>query len=196
MNGHRACQHYHALKKHFSTDKYDVFKEPRVMIPEDSFFKQKERFLYDKLASNFESKELLEFMVANFVYGYEGFVYDPAPGIENYKTWLKNKQMISRLFEEEMLKVDQYCEDKGYTSGKLLSFDGPNPPPLLKMFLGKFVSIETMVIADSYLNYLTEWKGSMSFLFTDEIRRIDKSRRFIKFDKERTDKVIESWGPN
>lgn len=189
MTGHKAYQHYLALKKHFNEDKYSVFDKPRVEIPEAIFIKRNERWLWEKFAEGKSGPELMTFMVANMAKGHDSFIFDMEKAEELSTQWLRAEQSVTRLFELELESIHSLCPD----SKKLLEFNGPTPPGLLQLYLGGRVSLHTMVLLNSHLNYLDDWKGSMSFLFENEIRRIDKSQRFIKFNKDRIKKVIEQF---
>jgi len=190
VNGHRAYQHYLALKKHYTVDKYSVFQEPRVPVPEATYLKRNDHYLWEKFAKLFHSTpEVMTFMIANFAAGNESFVHNMEVANDHFIKWQKNSQSITHLFQSELDFIQTHCKD----STHLLEFQGASPPALLNMYLGRHVSIQTMVILNAYLNYLKGWKGSMSFLFENEIRRIDKSQGFVKFNKERVQKVIESF---
>lgn len=174
-----------ALKKHFTTAKYDVFKEPRVKIPEATFLKRNDRFLWDKLAQDMQPKELLDFMVANFLYQNYTFIYDMPKAQECYTKYLKNRGMLTYLFENEVSSLD--VNDEGLLNGC--------PPGLLSSFLGGRVSIETLCILSNYSEFLDDWEVTTLGLFEETIRHIQKARRFIKFNSEKIEKILveETW---
>lgn len=193
MNGHRAFQHYLALKKHFSTDKYDIFEKPRVDIPEEVFNKRNDRKLWDHLTAVHPSTPfLMDFMVANFAYGLPGFVYEIEAATENHKTWQKRRQSRIYTFETDAHIIADMLTEHKISQSSFINFNGPSPPLLLNMFLGKRIGLETMVILNDGLGYIDQWKGQMSFFFENEIRRIDKSQRFIRFNKEMVKDGIEA----
>lgn len=192
MNGHRAYQHYIALKSHYSKDAFSVFETPLVPIPEATFLKRNDRGLWDKLARDYGT-EILNFMVSNMAYGNTGFLYNPEDSHMYYTNWIRTKQSITKVFEDEVTAIAETSINLKIPSDKLLNFDSVSPPALLNMYLGKHVSLETMVILNSELNYINDWKGQMSSFFTDEIRRIDKSQKFIKFNKEKVREIIASF---
>jgi hypothetical protein len=77
----------------------------------------------------------------------------------------------------------------------IFHFTSNSYPGILKLFLGKQISIETVRILDDMLNVVEKWKEntSMVFLWENDIRRIDKSKGFVKYDKERIVKVFASF---
>lgn len=194
MNGHRAFQHYLALKKHFTEDRFSVFDNPRVLVPEDKFLKRNEHYLWEKFAGRFTSTpELMTYMIANFAAGNDNFIFNQEQADSNFITWSKRSQSATHLLEMELENVLEFARKRNIPSSALMQFQGASPPLLLNMYLGGHICIHSMVILNSELNYLKDWKGSMSFLFEDQIRRLDKSQRFVKFNKERVQKVIESF---
>lgn len=194
MNGHRAFQHYLALKKHFTEDRYSVFDAPRVFVPEATFLKRNEHYLWEKFAARFTSvPELMTYMIANIAAGHDNFVFDQEAGDRNFTTWTKRSQSATHLLEMELENVQDFAVKRKIPVSALLQFQGASPPLLLNMYLGGHICLQSMVILNSELNYLKDWKGSMSFLFEDQIRRLDKSQRFVKFNKDRVKKVIESF---
>jgi hypothetical protein len=195
VNGLRVYQHYLALKKHYTNDKYDVFTSPRVPVPEGTFAKRNDRKLWDAFAARFaKAPDVMDYMVANFAYGNPSFFWDSESGDANHAIWKGNKQKITYLFEGDLNTIRSFVEK---CSGEVdvINFDGSTPPHLLNLFLGKKISLESMVILNSGLGYIDQWKGQFSTLpfFTDEIRRIDKSQRFIKFNKDHVKSELESF---
>jgi hypothetical protein len=180
MNGHRAYQHYLALKKHFTTAKYNVFEEPRVKIPEATFMKRNDRALWEQLAQSKEPKEVLDYMVANFLYGNPNFLYDKETAEANYTRYLGNRGRTTYMFWTEYEELD--LADPALYEGC--------PPDLLNMYLGGRVSLETLCILSNYRDFLDDWESTTLGLFEETIRHIKKSRRFIKFNKERVEQVL------
>ena len=66
---------------------------------------------------------------------------------------------------------------------KDLEEDCPSIPYLFQMFIGNHITLETLIIIDSLHPYLHIWKKNMDNLFGDELRRLVKSKRFVKFDE-------------
>lgn len=189
MTGYRAVQHYLALKKHFNSDKYNFFNTPRVDLPEAAYLKRRDRVLWEVLAQKYStSVAIIPYMVSNFAYGNPNFLYDGEIAIANHTTWVKNQQSITRLFENDLCKIAEE-KDKGFSNQDMMNFVGMEPPHILNMFLGKHISLETMVILNSEINYINEWKSQMSSFFENEIRLIDKSQKFIKFNKVKTAEI-------
>jgi hypothetical protein len=171
MNGLRAYRHYMALKKHFSEENYHVIEKPLVMIPEATFFKRNDRALWDKLAGKYESVELLHYMVANFIYGFTQFVYSPEEGEANYKKWIKTKQSLLYIFQNEVSEINPQA----------------NASELLSMFMAGKVSIETLAILSYYNTFLDDMVSSLERW---ELDRIKKARCFIRFDKEKVEEIL------
>lgn len=192
MDSFQAYKFYIATKLHFTTDGYNVFKtNGAVKATRDSFYKRNDNLLFDKLARKFvEPRELIQYFVANFAYGNENLVYTPEESDYNYKQWMKVKQSLSKFFEDDLDKIISRCE----TESKLELYTSGNDPILFKMFIAKEISIETVCILNSFVNFIPKWKSShMNFMWESDIRRIEKCSGFVKPDKARIDKIYENY---
>jgi hypothetical protein len=66
-----------------------------------------------------------------------------------------------------------------------LNSEFPRVPHLFQMFLGKHITLETLIIVDRFNPFLETWKKNMGQLFQEEIRRIIKTKPFIRFDEKK-----------
>jgi len=160
-------QHYLSLKNHFTNPKYDFFKygaKTRASIT--SFNKRKDKYWFEKTSRKYSDKEVVDFLVSNFTATdnpqnlWIGEIINS--GERNYAEWTKRQQSLTYLFREQSSELfsenkldDVFNCSKGH-------------PPVLKMFLGGKISLETLVIYDKI------------FLFGN------------KFDKKLLDPVWES----
>ena len=60
-----------------------------------------------------------------------------------------------------------------------------NHPTLLKMYLGKRIQLETMVIINQILSYSRRWSKDLDddIIWSSTCRRIDKYSSFVQVDK-------------
>lgn len=189
MNGYRAYQHYLALKKHFTTEKFNVMETPRVLIPEATFVKRNDRWLWEKLAQTLPGPELLEYMVANVAMGFPGFVYDHAQAGSNYNAWIKNKQSRTRNFENAASII---CDelDSARTLEAWFEFDGHSPPILLNKLMSGEFPLDVVSIFDQSMGLSEKWEKVNSSLFAEQLLLIKKVKPFVKFNKEKISTVI------
>ena len=97
---------------------------------------------------------------------------------------------VSQIFENDLHTILLHLEKERMTEQEL--YEG-NPPELFKMYLGKYITIETMVILDHFANYLTNMTSKINLLWGEECRKIDKCKGFVKFDKDRLTQVYNNF---
>jgi hypothetical protein len=181
-----------AVKLHFTTNSYNVFNNRgHVKGARDTFYARNDRFIFEKLARKFPTeRDIIQYFVANFAYGNQEVVYEPSTGDSNLITWNKRKQSISQVFESDLHTILLHLEKNGMTEKHL--YEG-NPPELFKLYLGGYVTVETMVILNSFADYLTTLKLQLNLLWAEECRIIDKCKGFVKFDKDRLLQVYQTF---
>ena len=192
MDGYKAWKLYMAVKLHFTTNKYNVFNNRgHVKGARDTFYNRNDRFIFEKLARKFASEQdIIQYYVANFAYNNPEVVYSPSEADDNLTLWKRRKQSISQVFEDDLHRILLHMEKCKVSKEEL--YEG-NPPELFKLFIGGFVTIETMVILNSFASFLPSWEGKLNLLWEEEYRRIDKSKGFVKFDSERLLRVYKKY---
>ena len=182
---------YLSMKNHFTKDKYDYHKyRGKVRATNESFYKRKDRFWFEKLARNKSDQEVIDFFVSNFI-----SCTDPSKlwigemikeGEDRYTEWKKRNQSLSYIFKEESehlfenQKVDEIFDcSKGH-------------PPVLKKFLNGTISIETLVIYDKiFLFGNTFDKKLLDPVWESVSMRIKKYSPFLNIDVPRYKKILQ-----
>lgn len=188
-----AYRMYLAVKMHFMTDKYDItVSKDHIRVSQKKFAERNQFGLYEKLADKFDTKqELAQYLVSNFAYGAWGntdIVYGSAENDQMHLEWQRRKQSITQIFKTDLSYIRLHYETNGLNFKDDVGSKFPNIAALFHMFLGGHITLETVVILDSFHPFLDSWKQSMGSLFADEIRRIIKAKPFIKFDKTKLEK--------
>lgn len=138
---------YLALKSHFSNVRYDYFLyNKKVRASESSFLRRKDRYFFEKTSRKYSDKEIVDFLVSNFVATdnpsnlWIGSIINS--GERNYSEWMKRQQSLTYLFKEQSEELlseikleDAFNCSKGH-------------PPILKKYLAGKIGIETLVIYD------------------------------------------------
>lgn len=145
-----------SIKNHFTQEKYDYHKYcGKIRSSLQSFYKRKDRFFFEKMSRQKSDEEILSFFVANF-----SSAEDPQSlwigdiikeGESVYLNWQKKSQSSQSLkycFEQE---INDLFLDDDFVS--LFKINGSSHPKILKKFLRKEVSLETLVILDKILNF-------------------------------------------
>jgi len=184
VDGYKAWKLYMAVKLHFTTQKYNVFNNRgHVKGARDTFYNRNDRFIFERLARKFPTeRDLIQYFVANFAYDNGEVVYEQADGETNLTKWNKRKQSISQVFESDLHNIILHLEKNSLTEKQL--YESSGIPEIFKLYLGGYVTIETMVILDHYANYLAN-NSQINLLLGEEYLRIEKCKGFIKFDKDR-----------
>ena len=77
----------------------------------------------------------------------------------------------------------------------IINFTLNQYPSILNLYLGKQIGIETLRIIDDFENLLGTWKqhSSMLLLWENEIRKVEKIRGFVKYDKDKVLTVFNQF---
>ena len=138
---------YLAIKSHFTNLKYNYFLyNKKVRASESSFNRRKDRYFFEKSSRKYSDKEIVDFLVSNFVATdnpsnlWIGSIINS--GERNYSEWMKRQQSLTYLFKEQSEELlseikleDAFNCSKGH-------------PPILKKYLAGKIGIETLVIYD------------------------------------------------
>ena len=183
---------YLSMKNHFTKDKYDYHKyrgKSRATV--QSFYKRKDRFWFEKLARNKSDQEVVEFFVSNFI-----TCTDPGKlwigemikdGEGRYTEWKKRNQSLSYVFKEE---TESLFSDGNFDS--MFAVDGTRHPQILKEYLRKNISIETLVILDKILGFRDNFDSHLKDPVWETVSmRIKKYSPFLNIDVQRYKQILK-----
>ena len=179
--GFDSYQLYLGIKLHFNSESYDFIKyNGKVKADLPSFLKRNDRFHFGKLSRLYKD-ELLDFYVANLSLK-DKWIGDLLDNESKkvYLDWKKRNQKLTYQFEQDVMKL---LEKK--TIQEILTVKNGQHPHLLKQFLGKKISLETMCILDEITEYSKKWNELISetLIYPETINKINKYKSFISFDK-------------
>ena len=153
---------YTAYKLHFTTS-YDIIKyqgKIKAVTPA-SFDIRKDRFFFHKLAKKFDGEETYgNFLIANLIYNpkiWSGeLVTEEAYSV--YKEYQKRMESLSYTFKEELGNILDLEDDVRPDDFKELFIVIKNDHPwMLKQYLAKKVSLETLLILNKCLGFMAYW---------------------------------------
>ena len=185
-------QHYLSLKNHFTNPKYDFFKYgAKTRASVTSFNKRKDKYWFEKTSRKYSDKEVVDFLVSNFVATdspgnlWIGEIINS--GERTYAEWMKRQQSLTYLFKEQSSELfsenkldDVFNCSKGH-------------PPVLKMFLGGKISLETLVIYDKiFLFGNTFDKKLLDPVWESVSLKLKKYSPFINIDVFNYRKILRS----
>ena len=179
---------YIALKLHFTTDKYDVVKQRgKVKASRQAFAKRTDLFSIRKISKNYSDEEVANFLVANFVSGDRwGGMFDIDAG-ERYQLWKKKIESLSYNFSQELDALIEEIEDKNLKLSEIFSVQSGQHPYIIKAFLRKTISIETLVILEKLNKYVEVFDKEITdtVVWPDISRLIKKYKPFLSIDTEK-----------
>ena len=186
--GYDAYTLYLGIKLHFHSKDYDFIKyNGKVKSDINSFLKRKDKYHFGKLFKT-HKQELQDFYIANLSLKdlWAGDLLDNEC-VKVYKDWKNRNQKLTYLFETEV--ADSL---RKRNINKVLEVKNGQHPILLKEFLGKKISLETMCILDEIIGYTNDWERLISenLVYPDIQNKINKYKSFVSVDIKKYKKVL------
>ena len=180
--GYDAYTLYLGIKLHFYSEDYNFIRyNGKVKADINSFLKRKDKYHFGKLYKKYK-QNLQDFYIANLS------VYDLWAGdlLENecekrYMEWKKRQQKLSYMFETEV--SDQI---RKYKINTLLKVNKGQHPRLLKAYLGKEISLETLCIMDEIIGFSTDWERLIQekIVYPEVHNKINKYKAFLSYPQQ------------
>ena len=184
---------YIALKLHFTTDHYDITKRNgKVKASRQAFAKRTDLFSIKKISKTYSDEEIANFLVSNFVSGDRwGGMFDSEAG-KTYTEWKGKIESLTYNFTKDLDNLLDELDKDNLTFKDAFAITKSQHPYILKMFLRKSVSLETMVILEKIFPYLEYFDKELEgdILWPDTSRLIKKYKPFLKFDKEKYNEIF------
>jgi len=168
---------YCALKAHFGNKNYDYFKyEGKTRVSRDSFYKRKDRIFFTKLSKKYTKHEdIRDYLVSNFIMEHEGYVAKFTD--KNYEDWSIRQYDFCSTFIKEMKPLVKNFES-------LFEVKDNKHPKLLQEYLGRRVSLETLIVLDKLLGFIKNWDKNMDedFIWINVRKMIKNYQGFLTID--------------
>ena len=182
---------YLAMKNHFTKESYDYVKYGgRSRASVASFNKRRDRYFFERMSRKKDDDEIIQYFIANFISS-----EDPGKvwigeiiqnGETNFKEWQKRKQSLSYLFGNEVETIftrdnfDSYFHTQG------------QHPKILKAYLRKEISIETLIILDRILGFVKQFDKKLDDpIWSTVSLKIKKYGSFLNIDVLRYRKILK-----
>ena len=185
MTPFETYKEYLALKNHFTKPEYDYKKyNGKLKVNADSFQKRKDKYFFEKIARH---PDLHNFLLANLSKNPKYWIRELAgTDAENtYKEWVKRQQSLTYMFKQELSKLDS-----DFNSNFICKNN--KHPILLKLYLAKDISLETLCLLLEFSGAMKHWNEKMEYdIVWDETRiKIEKYTPFIKADKKKLKEIV------
>jgi len=182
-----AFRFYQSIKLHFESDTYDAIKyNYKTSANHRSFWKRRDKYFFAKIGKQFDSPtELIEYYAAHFVSGNE-WIGEMIQNENTYIQWLKKKESMSYLFEQDLLKLK---EDFVHFDDLFIINVHPN---IVNKYLADDINIETVVIINKLVGFMNKADKQITetIVWPDVSRRIRKYAAFLKFDTKKMSNII------
>ena len=176
MEAYDAYKIYHALKLHFTSD-YDYNKyNGKANVSVDSFLKRNDRPFFGRVSRKYKD-DTKDFFISNFIVNPKGWVGNFND--ENYLNWKKRNQSLKYNYKSALVELFH----------KVSTFDeifhnGSQHPLLLKQFMAKKLSIETVAILESLLGFCDRFDKQIeeNIVWTDRKKLILNYSNLLTID--------------
>jgi hypothetical protein len=176
---------YISLKNHFTRPDYDYFKyNGKSKASFDGFEKRKDKFFFQKLAKH---SDVHNFLVANLSENEKAWIKELAYSEEAekvYTNWLKRQQSITYMFKQDLNKLMDKFNENFFVSNN-------EHPFLLKQYLAKEISLETLCLLLSLSGAKKHWDKKMEYdlIWQSISAKVEKYSPFIKSDMDKLKKI-------
>ena len=192
------------MKLHFSSDKFDFFQyDGKVNAKEEIYHGRNDFYFFETVARKYNEVEIKEYMLASFVEAENPakvWIGDiKSSGKDRWLVWAKRQQSLAYLVEQDLNSVAEHLASKKATFNSLFETMGGHPP-LLKLYIRRVISLETLIVLDIVLGYVTIWNERLKDPLWDQLSfKIKKYKPFLsipsqKFKLLMRDKFM-SWDP-
>lgn len=185
-----AYRTYVALKNHFTSDTYDYFKyNKKTNVTVESFYKRKDKIFFAKLGNRKDSY-LEEFLVSNFIHDTRTWIGEllSEESETKYKEWKRKQESLTYTFKNEIDFLDGYTKEK---FDELFHVESGTHPRIIRMYLQKEISLETLIILDSVFTFMKRYDKMITDPLYKEVSKLCKKYHpFLKYDKTKMKSLI------
>ncbi len=172
------------MKAHFGEGDYDYVKfKGKSKVSRESFWKRKDRIFFVSLGRKYDAyliDSVDDYLLANFIVENKGWIGKFSD--ENYYKWKDRMSRLSQIFENDLNNFN--IDD--------LTVPNNSHPKLLKDYLGKRISLETMIILDGLLDYTSKWDKKMEddVVWPKTKKLINDYKKFLTYEKEKCKMIL------
>jgi hypothetical protein len=114
---------------------------------------------------------------------------------EYYLEWQKRKQSITRIFKDDLNTIELESQKNALSLDQIINFTLNEYPCIIRLYLGKKISIESVSILNDMLAFMPKWKQNKSamLILESDIRKIEKVKGFVKYDAEKIKPIFNEF---
>lgn len=184
--GFEVYKEYLAIKNHFTTDSYDYGKYGgKVNVKLESFTKRNDRHFFHKLSKRFNEREITDYFVCNFLVSNK-WVGDLVrnDGSEEYTRWKKYQDGYRYHFRNDCVLVSDDFISNSLSFDNGLGVVGGQHPRLLRLYLRKKITIQTLYIMDKIINFSRKWDNQIEekIVWPGVSKKMKKMQPFVQYN--------------
>jgi len=182
---------YLGVKLHFTSDNYDYYKyDGKVNCKLETFTKRNDRYMFHKLSVKYKQDEIDDFMIANFVKkdkAWSGSLLEQ-DSHDTYLQYKKRKEGFNYWLKQEVNEVAKIASHQS-----VFRVDDGQHPRLLKLVIGKKISLETLLVMDYHLGFLKDWDNKIKdkIIWPNILKKIEKFKPFLRFNQTETKIILK-----
>ena len=187
---------YHALHLHFTSKSYDYVKyNGKTNITKDTFMRRKDRFTFYKLSRKYSIIELKDFFIANLLEKTDRWTNEflGPESEDDYKKWQKRTQSLTYTFGNDIIELFNTLSDKDLGPEYLITVIDGQYPLLLNMMMQKEISIESLVVLNTLLNFFPMWEKKIddTYVWPNIKMRCEKYKPFLNYDENKFKSILK-----
>lgn len=194
MEPYDVYRYYLALRLHFTTDNYDVIQQRgKVRASKQAFHKRKDLIAIRKIAETYSEKDLVNFLVANFVSGDRwGGLFD-IEAKERYMSWKKRVESLAYTFEKDIRAITQDMDKMGKPFDQIFYGSSNSHSYIIKQYYRNKINIETLVILNKLFGFVAKYDElyKQDIVWVDLSRTIKKYDPFVLIEKEKYERLLQ-----
>ena len=170
MNGYQCFQLYVAMKQHFTTKSFDIFKNRGHMKCKiETYLSRVDSEVIERIASKFTDRELVLYIASNMIYGNNDMIWNYGSSVANYNLFLARRTQIYNVVDNDL---------KTLYNTNISIEDGVQ---VIRMLTKQAITIETVSLINQIVNITDSVRVlPIGDMLDPLLVRIDKSKHFIK----------------
>ena len=196
MQGLDCYRTYLAMKQHFTNPKFDFFKyDGKVKAREEKYQERTDFYFFETLARKLSDQEVREYMLASFI-----SAGDPTKvwigdikrsGKDHWLAWQKQQGSLTYCFNEDIDRLCHHLETTKLPFNSLFEAETGHPP-LLKSYFREEMSLETLIILDMILGFMSVWDKKLRDPLWEMLSfKVRKYKPFLSINKTKYIKLIK-----
>ena len=196
MLGFDVYRTYLAMKQHFTKENFDFFQyDGKVRAKESTYLQRSDFYFFETLSRKLSDQEIKEYMLASFV-----SADDPSKvwigdiklrGKNCWLAWTKQNQSMQYLVKQDLSTMVDHMATKEYTFNDLFETMGGHPPAL-RLYIQGRISLETLIILDMVLKFMSKWDKEMKDPLWELLSlKIKKYKPFLSIPTDKYRKLMK-----